>query len=99
MKDIDIKSLLSSLGFILAYIYATVGIVKLCWNTDDNYKFEGRVKFLILSSILFSLLYIFGMYYIVGHYNIGPFYKAFLIGQAIYVVIGIFANLLIKKPN
>ena len=97
MKNIDIKSLLSSLGFILAYIYATVGIVKLCWDTDDNYKFEGRVKFLILSSILFSLLYIFGMYYIVGHYNIGPFYEAFLAGQAAYVVIGVFANLLIKK--
>jgi hypothetical protein len=97
MKDLDIKSLLSSLGFILAYVYATVGIVKLCWNTDDDYKFEGRVKFLILFSILFSLLYVFGMYYIVGHSNIGPFYEAFLIGQAAYVVIGIFANLLIKK--
>ena len=44
----DIKSLLSSLGFILFYIFATAGIVKLFWDTKDDYRFEGRVKFLLL---------------------------------------------------
>ena len=47
----DIKSLLSSLGFILFYIFATAGIVKLFWDTKDDYRFEGRVKFLLLFQI------------------------------------------------
>jgi len=95
--DKDLKSLLTSLGLILLYYYATAGIVKLIWNTDDDYRFEGRVKFLTLLSILFSIIYVFGIYYIVGSYHVDAFYKGFIIAQLIYVGLGVVLNMLIKR--
>jgi hypothetical protein len=95
--DKNLKSLLTSLGLILLYYYATVGIVKLIWNTDDDYKFEGRVKFLVLLSILFSIIYIFGIYYIVGIHYVNSFYKFFIVAQLIYVGLGVILNALIKR--
>ena len=95
--DKNLKSLLTSLGLILLYYYATVGIVKLIWNTDDDYKFEGRVKFLVLLSILFSIIYVFGIYYIVGIHYVNSFYKFFIVAQLIYVGLGIILNALIKR--
>jgi len=95
--DKNLKSLLTSLGLILLYYYATVGIVKLIWNTDDDYKFEGRVKFLVLLSILFSIIYIFGIYYVVGLHHVDSFYKFFIVAQLIYVGLGVILNALIKR--
>ena len=95
--DKNLKSLLTSLGLILLYYYATVGIVKLIWNTDDDCKFEGRVKFLVLLSILFSIIYVFGIYYIVGIHYVNSFYKFFIVAQLIYVGLGIILNALIKR--
>ena len=93
----DIKSLLSSLGFILFYIYATAGIVKLFWNTKDDYQFEGRVKFLLLFQILVAIFYIIGIYHIVGPHKVNSYYTGYLVLQLIYVVVGIVANVLIKS--
>lgn len=92
----DLKSILTSLSIILIYFYATAGIVKLIWNTDNEYMFDGRVKFLVLLQILFFFIYVFGMYYIVGVYRINSFYLAYAIFQIIYVVVGVFSNSFIK---
>jgi len=97
MDNKDFKSLLTSLGIILLYYYATAGIVKLIWNTDDDYKFEGRVKFLSLLSILSSIIYVFGIYYIVGLHYVDIFYTGFIVIQLIYVGLGITLNILIKR--
>jgi hypothetical protein len=97
MNDKELKSLFTSLGIILLYFYATVGIVKLFWNTDNDYKFEGRVKFLVLLSILVSIIYIIGAPYIVGLHKVDPYYKAFIGLQLIYVGVGLISNLLIKS--
>ena len=43
----DLKTFMWSLAFILLYFYATAGIVKLFWNTKNEYMFSGRVKFLV----------------------------------------------------
>ena len=93
----DIKSLLLSLGFILFYIFATAGIVKLFWDTKDDYRFEGRVKFLLLFQILFFLIYIIGIYHIVGPRNTSTYYMGYLVTQIGYVVIGLVANLFLKR--
>lgn len=97
MDNKDIKSILTSLGIILLYQYATAGLVKLIWNTDDDYKFEGRVKFLSLLLVLCSIIYVFGIYYIVGVYRVDAFYKVFLIGQFIYVGLGVALNMVIER--
>lgn len=85
----NIKSLLTSAGFILFYVFATMGIVKLLWNTDNTEKFQGRVVLLGLCSFIFSLLYIVGTYHIFGSHNVDMFYKVFIISQALYCIIGL----------
>lgn len=95
----DIKSLLTSAGIVLFYVFATIGIVRLLWNTDNEYMFEGRVKFLILSSILFSLFYIIGIYHIVGPHHVDIFYQTFIYGQLLYVVVGLLSFTFIKPKT
>jgi hypothetical protein len=97
MENKELKSLLTSLGFILIYVYATAGIVKLFWNTDNGYRFEGRVKFLVLFSILVSLIYIIGVPQFVGLSKVDPYYKLFIGLQLIYIGIGLISNTLIKS--
>lgn len=95
----DIKSLLTSAGIILFYVFATIGIVRLLWNTDNEHMFEGRVKFLIFSSILFSLFYIIGIYHIVGPYHTDVFYKIFAYGQLFYIMVGLLSFTFIKPKT
>lgn len=97
MDSKDLKSILTSLSIVLLYFYATAGIVKLIMNTDDDYKFDGRIKFIFLLQILFFFIYVIGMYYIVGPRHIEGFYLAYAIFQIAYVVIGVFSNSLIKR--
>jgi hypothetical protein len=95
----DIKSLLTSAGIVLFYVFATIGIVRLLWNTDNEYMFEGRVKFLILSSILFSLFYIIGIYHLVGPYHVDMFYKVLIYGQLLYIIVGLLSFTFIKPKT
>ena len=93
----NIRSLLQSLAIILIFYYATAGIVKLLWNTTNEYIFEGRVKFLVLLLFTASIFYVIGIYYIVGHSHVDIFYYAYLFIAMAYLVVGIIANLFIKN--
>jgi len=93
----NIKSLFTSLGIILLYLYATSGVIKLFGNTKNDSKFEGRVKFLFLFNVLFFLIYIIGVYHIVGVYKVDYYYQVFLIYQVVYIIVGITSNILIKR--
>jgi hypothetical protein len=93
----NLRSLLQSLAVILIFFYATAGIVKLFWNTDNEYVFEVRVKFLTLFLFTISFFYIIGIYYIVGHANVDPFYYVFIFIALAYLVVGIIANLFMKS--
>lgn len=93
----NLKSLLTSAGIIFFYIFATIGIVKLFWNTDSAEKFQGRVVFLGLSSFIFSLLYIVGMYHIVGSHNVDVFYKILIISQALYCITGLYGYVAVNN--
>ena len=53
----EIKSIAYTFIFLLIYLWATKGIVKLLFNTDDEYKFDGRVRFINYSLILFTIFY------------------------------------------
>lgn len=93
----NLKSLLQSLAIILIFFYATAGIVKLFWNTNDEYMFEGRVKFLTLLLFIVSIFYVIGIYHLFGHYKVEPFYWAFIFLAISYLVIGVIANMFIKN--
>jgi hypothetical protein len=95
----DLKSFFSVIGIFLLYLYATVGIIKLLWNTKDGYMFEGRVKFISIMMIVFSFIYIISIYHIVGPYNVGEFYKVFIGFHFAYLFIGTFSNLLIRSKS
>lgn len=93
----NLKSLFTSAGIVFFYIFATVGIVKLFWNTNNTEKFQGRVILLSLGSFVFSLLYVVGMYHIVGSRNVDVFYKVFILFQTMYCITGIFSYVTINK--
>ena len=93
----DLKSFLTSLGFILIYFAATAGIVKLLWSTNDNNMFALRVKLLVNISFILSLIYIVGIYHLVGPYHTEVFYKLFLAGQFAYIGVGLISDSLIKR--
>jgi hypothetical protein len=93
----DLKSFLTSLGFILIYFSATSGIVKLLWNTKNDNLFTLRVGALVNLSFVLSLIYIVGIYHLVGPYHVTVFYKLFLAGQLIYIGVGLISDSLIKR--
>ena len=95
----DLKSFLSIIGIFLLYIYATAGMVKLLWNTKDNYMFEGRVKFISIMMTLLSFVYVISIYHIVGPFKVGEFYKLFIGFHFAYLFIGAFSNMIIKSNN
>jgi hypothetical protein len=78
-----------SLAFILLYFYATAGIVKLFWNTKNEYMFSGRVKFLVYLHILITLIAIILPYHLFGHQNIDGLYRVIVIYHFIYVMLGV----------
>ena len=88
----NLKSWAWTIAIVLLYIYATAGIIKLLWNTQDDYKFEGRVKFISYLLFIFSAIYIIGIYHLVGSYYVGPFYKAFIVSHFVFLVLGSFYN-------
>lgn len=93
----NLKSLFTSAGIVFFYIFATMGVVKLLWNTNNTEKFQGRVILLGLGSFVFSLLYIVGTYHIFGSRNVDMFYKVFIISQAIYCVTGLYSYVAINN--
>jgi hypothetical protein len=93
----QIKSAAYTLIFLLIYYWASKGIVKLLFNTNNEYRFDGRVKFINYSLVLFSLFYIIGIYHIVGPYHTESFYKYFIILNFIYLAVGNLFNSLITS--
>ena len=90
----EIKSAAYTLMFLLVYFWASQGIVKLFFNTNDKRKFDNQVKFLNYCFVLFSLVYLIGIYHIVGHFHTAGFYKAFIIFNLIYLALGNIFNAL-----
>ena len=85
----DLKSFMCSLAFILLYFYATAGIVKLFWNTKNEYIFSGRVKFLIYLHVLITLIAIILPYHLFGPQNTDGIYRVIVIYHFIYVILGV----------
>lgn len=84
-----LKSLLTSAAVVFIYLFATLGIVRLFWNTNDVDKFEGRAKFIGILLILFTIVYIIGIYHIVGVANVDNYYYGLIIFHVIYLVVGL----------
>ncbi len=88
-----LKSLLTSAAVVFIYLFATLGIVRLFWNTNDVDKFEGRAKFIGILLILFTTVYFIGIYHIVGVANVDNYYYGLIIFHIIYLVLGLFVFL------
>ena len=93
-KDKLIKSLFASITIILLYFFATIGIVKLFWNTEDHYMLEGRVKFLFLMIFVVTAILIFLPYPFLSHGGVEILYYAIFIIHALYILVGIMAYIL-----
>jgi hypothetical protein len=94
-----LKSLLSSAVVVLILVFATLGIVRLFWNTNDSYKFEGRAKFIGILLILFSMVYIVGIYHIVGVAKVGSYYYGLIIFLFVYLVVGVISYLFMPEKH
>lgn len=84
-----LKSLLTSAAVVFIYLFATLGIVRLFWNTNDVDKFEGRAKFIGILLILFTIVYIIGIYHIVGVAKVDNYYYGLITFHVIYLVVGL----------
>ena len=91
----EIKSIAYTLIILLVYWWASKGIVKLFFNTNDKRKFDNQVKFLNYCFVLFSLVYLIGIYHIVGPFHKAGFYKAFVILNFVYLALGNLVNSLV----
>lgn len=91
----EIKSIAYTFIFLLIYLWAAKGIAKLLFNTDDEFQFDGRVRFINYSLTLFTIFYIIGIYHIVGPYHTAGFYKAFVILNFVYLALGNLVNSLV----
>ena len=84
----ELKSIAYTLIILLVYWWASKGIAKLLFKADNKHKFNNQVAFINYCFVLFSLVYVIGIYHIVGPYHVDGFYKAFIIFNLIYLVIG-----------
>jgi hypothetical protein len=85
----DLKSFMWSLAFILLYFYATTGIVKLFWNTKNEYVFSGRVKFLVYLHILITAIIVILPYHLSGPHYTDGIYRVVVIYHFLYVMVGL----------
>ena len=92
-----LKSLLTSAAVIFVYLFATLGIVRLFWNTNDVDKFEGRAKFIGILLILFTIVYIIGIYHIVGVAKVDIYYYGLIIFHVIYLTLGLIVFMINPK--
>jgi hypothetical protein len=92
----EFKSLINSLLVILLYYYAIQGIVKLFWNTDDQYRFKGRVHFLGLLLILVTILGIILPYHLFPGSVVNVIYYSIIFFHSAILFVGCFANILKK---
>ncbi len=92
----EIRSILWSLSIVLLYLYATKGLVRLFWNTTDEYKFEGRVKFLIYLQILLAPILIIVPYHLLGPSRVEGVYWGIIVYFLAYILLGAIFNLFSK---
>jgi len=89
-----IKSLFASFTIILLYLFATVGIIKLFWNSDDYSVLDGRLKFLFVMVFVVTAILIFLPYPFLSHGGVEILYYAIFIIHALYLLVGILAYIL-----
>ena len=93
-KDKLIKSLFASFTIILLYLFATIGIIKLFWNSDDYSVLDGRLKFLFVMIFVVTAFLIFVPYHFLSHEGVEILYYAIFIIHALYLLVGIMAYIL-----
>ena len=93
----EAKSLLNSMIIILLYYFALVGLVRLFWNTSNEYQFEGRVKFLGLLLILLTVLGVILPYHIFPMHTVDAIYYFIILSHLSILFVGGVSYLFCKK--
>ena len=83
--------------FILLYYFALIGIVKLLWNTSDNYQFSGRVKFLGLLITLLTILGIIIPYHVFSMSTVETIYYIIIFSHLLILIVGGISYLFSKQ--
>jgi hypothetical protein len=95
----QLEKLVTPLIVLFIYYWACEGMTKLIWNKKDSEQFKSMVKFLGLSLILGSILYIFGTYAMFGpapsHMKI--WYQIFLAFHLSFLGFGNLLNVILKR--
>ena len=88
MKNNSLNSLLR--GFIIAFIflYATIGITRLFWNTNDYHQLEGRAKFLGISLFIINVVLIIVPYHFLSHKSVEILYWCIIGFNMLYILVG-----------
>lgn len=84
----DLKSFARGVIFVFIYIYATIGMVRLFWNTNDYEMFEGRVKFIAILLFILNVILLIVPYHIFGRDNIITLYWGIIGFNLFYLIIG-----------
>jgi hypothetical protein len=93
----ELRSIGYTLIILLVYYWASKGIIKLLANTTNQRMFDARVRLINYSIVIFSGVFIIGIYHIVGPYHTKAFYKTFVMLHFAYLFVGNFINSLIKN--
>jgi len=95
-KEKLFKSLIASATVVLLYIFATVGIVKLFWNSPNVNEVDGRIKFLGLILIILTAILLIIPYHIFGYEAVTGLYYVIIAFHALYLLVGIVSYIFSK---
>ncbi|MBM3418022.1 MAG: hypothetical protein FJY17_03750 [Bacteroidetes bacterium] len=85
----EAKSIVNSLIIIFLYYFALVGIIRLFWNTTNQYQFEGRVKFLGYLLVILTVLFVFVPYHLFSSGVVDIIYKGLIISHLFILFLGV----------
>ena len=85
----NLKSLGNSFIVILLYYFALNGLVKAFWNTDNENQFKGRVKFLGLLLIFFTVIVVILPYHLFSMEAVDVIYKVLITCHLLLLFFGI----------
>lgn len=92
----NLKSLGNSFLIILLYYLALKGLVKAFWNTDNEYQFKGRVKFLGFLLIISTAVIVILPYHLFNIEVVEVIYQLFIICHLLLLFFGISIYVLTK---
>jgi uncharacterized membrane protein len=93
----ELKELAEAIIVLMIYNWATEGMVKWLWRSDNEPLFKARVLFVNYCIVVYTLLYVFGVPHIVSSKAVKDYYEFYVYLNLFYVFLGNLLNILIKN--